>query len=110
METITLGQIAVALAFLAGIVASIEFFAIRVTRKLKGTIQTEMKPLSDKIGTLEMDSTKNFLVSILSRAEKEEIDEITKQRFYEEFAHYEKLKGNGYIHAWYEKLKKQERI
>ena len=111
MENITLGTLAVALAFIVGLWGSIEFLSIRVTRSLKTTIQTEMAPLSSKLSDLEMQSTKNFLVSTLSSIEKTGwASDSEKQRFYEEFDHYEKMKGNGYIHAWVEDLKKQGKI
>jgi len=115
MEQWTLGAIAVGLAFLITLVGSIKKVISEVTLSIGKVVQNEMKPLENKIDALskkidavDLDGTKNFLVSKIGEIERgEHIDEITRQRVYEEYEHYIKAGGNSYIHTRFEELKKK---
>lgn len=125
MENITLGMIEEALLIIVSIVGSVLLIMGKITNALKKTIQDEMKPVNEKIKALEgkidtlaekvdevdKNSTKDFLVARLGEVERGGyLDDITRQRFYEELERYERLGGNSYIHARYEELKKQGKI
>lgn len=115
MEQWTLGAIAVGLAFLITLVGSIKKVINEVTDSIGNVVKKEMKPLENKIDALsrkvdevDLDSTKNFLVSKIGEIERgEHIDEITRQRVYEEYEHYINAGGNSYIHTRFDELKKK---
>lgn len=74
-------------------------------------INTNVKRLGDRIGEVDMESTKNFLVNFLAKLEHgEPVDEIERQRFWEQQKHYEKAGGNSYIHRKVELLKEEGKL
>lgn len=115
MENITVGQIAVGLVFILGLWASIETITKKVGKAFDSSLDKKLKPINDKfdqfnkkMDSIDMQATKNYLVSCLDDIQKGDISEIGKERFYEEFRHYtEDLKGNSYIKARVEKLRKE---
>lgn len=126
MESITLGQIASFLAFLValcggitGVVALIKKPFKKRDEELKKyiatVIKTEVEPLKESISRIEAEvnktdkeACKNFLVSFLANVDRgEPIDEIEKQRFFEEWEHYTAVGGNGYLHAKVDRLKEK---
>lgn len=107
MENITLGQIAIAFAFLVGLICSIEFLMLRVNKKITKILE----PINKKIDNLELTTDKNFLVRFLSDVEQEtKIDEIEWERFYETYKRYHDLGGNSYIDHKVDKLKKEGKL
>mgnify|MGYP002624999594 CR=1 FL=1 len=123
LESWTIAAIAALLALIVGIWKSIDFLSSKMTSAIKSTITTEIKPLDEKIDTLQgkidslakkvddvdMNSAKDFLIARLGEVERGGyLDEITKQRFYEDLDRYEKMGGDGYIHVWYDNLRKQD--
>lgn len=117
MENITLGEIAVALAFLAGMIVSggvivgfmkkalNKILDAKFDEKLKG-IEARLGALETKIGEVDLEACKNFLVTFLSDVERgKEISEIERERFWEQYGHYTKCGGNSYIKTKVEKLR-----
>lgn len=120
MENITLGQIAVVIAFLAALIAGGVKIKDAVKKWLEALLKekfdkqsTENKALSDKIDGLEkrladvdLENCKNYLVTYLASMERgEPKDEIERERFWEEFEHYTKSGGNSYIREKVQALK-----
>ncbi|MBQ6483077.1 MAG: hypothetical protein IJI45_18380 [Anaerolineaceae bacterium] len=113
MEQITIGQIAVIITFVVGVVTGVGFLG----QKIKGWITNTMKDefssvhaqiqrLDDRISAVDMESTKNFLVDYLSRIERgEALDEIALERFWEQYEHYVQAGGNSYIRRKVDQLK-----
>lgn len=119
MENITLGTIAAALGFIVALWGSISFLAKKIEDGLKASFKKELEPLSRKIDSIEssirsvdLEQTKNFLVSRFDEISHGLIvDETMRQRIYEEMEHYsEDLKGNSYVHARFEQLKKEGKL
>lgn len=118
MENITIGQIAIAFAFLVGLIGSIEYLSVRLKKWLKMALKDEIEPIHNRLDTLEnqnknleLSTDKNFLVRFLSDIEQgNTIDEIETERFYETYERYHALGGNSYIDHKYEKLKKEGKI
>lgn len=122
MEQITLGEIALALAFLAGLAGSIIGGVKMISSSLKKWIlkgfderfipmKNELDALKNRVEDVDMETCKNFLVRFLADVEKgEQIDEIERERFYEQFEHYTSKGGNSYIRQKFEKLHRQGRL
>lgn len=118
MDEITIGQIAVAVALLAGLISGGGIIGKAIGKGLKKTIRSEIEPLGKKVDALsnricevDMQATKNFLVSFLSDLESDQIPtEIALQRFWEEYQHYQRIGGNSYITRKIEQLEKEGKL
>lgn len=102
MQNLTLGDIGTALAFIVGVVGSVEYLIIRLNK----IFDKKLKPMEEAI-------CKDFLVEYLEDKEMgKPIDPVREQRAYEVYDRYslpvEKggLGCNSYIHDKWEKLMK----
>ena len=114
MGDITLQQIALGLAFIVGLWASIDTLSKKFTAISKKSLEEALKPTNAKIDELgkkiykvDSNATKNYLVSRLDDIEKgENLNEAGKERFWEQYEHYtQDLAGNSYIKNRVNKLK-----
>ena len=117
MENITLGQISVAIAFFVALVGGVKY----ILTDMKKITERALKPTNDKIDKMseslkkeiqksDLNATKNYLVSTLHDINNETINEVSKQRFFEQYEHYESLGGNSYIHNEVERLRKEGKL
>lgn len=114
MGNITLGQIGAIIAFLVAFIKGVEYLynlasksATKWLNSCLKLINDNIDALSNKIDDVDMNTCKNFLVRFLADVEQGNvIDEIEKERFYEEYKHYTDLGGNSYIKEKVDKLKK----
>ena len=112
MEGLTLQQIGIAMAFLVGLITSISYLISKLKTWITSTLKTEfdgikreLKSVNDKVDSVDAESCKNYLVTFLSGVEKgNSVDEIERERFYEEYQHYIKVGGNSYIKRKVEQL------
>ena len=113
MENITLGQIAIAVALVVGILTGAKYLNDQIKEWFVKSLQTqfdeikeEIKAVREELRDTDLESTKNFLVSFLSGVAKcEQVDEVERLRFWEEYEHYTEIGGNSYIKEQVEKLK-----
>ena len=118
MENVTIGQIALIIAFIAALIKGIEYLYGLLVKAATKWLNSCLKPINDsinnlssKIDVVDMNSCKNYLVRFLADVEQGNvIDEIEKERFYEEYKHYTELGGNSYIKDKVENLKKQGKL
>lgn len=117
MENITIGQIAVTLAFLVALWASVETIIKKVSKAFDSSLDKKLKPLEEKIDkidkkvdSVDLNATKNFLLARIEEAKTERLDDITRMRVLEEWEHYKALGGNSFISGEIEKLKKENKI
>ena len=113
MENITVGQIAIAVAFLAALITG----GVKIKDAVKKWLETLLKNKFDEleksindlkktIDNVDLENCKNYLVTFLAEIERGEVkDEIEIQRFYEELGHYTEQGGNSYIKEKYAKIK-----
>lgn len=93
------------LAAIAAIMASCAGIYVYIKRALKALFDIQTKDIQKRldehdaaIKQVDMENCKNFLVSFLSKVEMgQEVDEIEKERFWEQYEHYSSSGGNGYI-------------
>ena len=112
MEQITLGEIGIAVAFLVALISGLGYLVTQVKKWITKLLEQQFQEIYDRIDNLQkqmeivdMESTKNYLVGFLSDVEKGAmIDEIQKERFYEQYEHYQKAGGNSYIKQKVEQL------
>lgn len=118
MENITIGDVAVALAFLAGFFGSVTYLKKNVSDWVSAAVKKEMKPMQDDLlamreesRSIDLENCKNYLVTYLANAEKGTwFDPIEQERFWEEYEHYQKCGGNSYIRQKVEKLKAENKL
>lgn len=113
MENITIGDINAFLVYLIGLGGVI----FTVYNTVKKGIDKGFKPINDKIDKVDMNATKNFLVARISEIKSgSELDDISKERFIEQYDHYIKPKsegglgGNSYIKLEVDKLKAEGKL
>ena len=106
MESITLGQLAAAAAFIVALGVGFKTLKGWTVDAVKAAVKEELAQLSGEIKDLreelrkeDKEKTKNFLVARLNEIENGETwSEIERQRFYEQYDHYTNdLNGNTYI-------------
>lgn len=113
MQTVTLGEVGMTLTFIVGLLTAIGYLKEKGKNLINCSVKADLKSISDKIdkldgkiGDVDMNSTKNFLVARLSEIESgKKMDEIERERFWEQYEHYRKIGGNSYVHEKVEKLK-----
>lgn len=127
VQNLTLGEIAIALAFIAGLYASIQQIKKVIKESLEKVVEESLGQTLDEkfeatnkkldemqasITKLDVYTTKNFLVRYLADIERGEvIFESEKQRFWEEYDHYiDELKENSYIKEWVARLKEEGKL
>ena len=104
METITLGQISNALAWIVAFGGSITAIIVA----LKKIIEKQLSPINHKIEKIDINQCRNYLVEFLADIENGvKKDEAQIKRAHEVYDHYKKdLDGNSYIGDKWERLMK----
>lgn len=118
MEGITVGQIAVAVALLAGLISGGGIIGKAIKDAIKKTMKAELQTLEGKVDNLgkriesvDMQATKNYLVQFLSALDRgDKPSEIEMARFWEQWQHYSGLGGNSYIKRKVEQLETEGKL
>lgn len=118
MGTLTLGDVAAALAFVVALGGSIGAIVKTIKKVLNGLFEEQTKNINarlDKsdaaIAKLDMDNCKNYIVQALSAAERG--TKLTKEeliRLSEEYDNYTQHGGNSYIVEWHDRLKDEGKL
>lgn len=118
MEQITLGQIAEWVAFCVALIGGLTYLHLQLKKWVSAMLKEEFEPINKKLDmvnqaldSVDLENCKNFLVVILADVEKgNPLDEIEKERFWEEYGHYVDKGGNSYIKTKVERLKAENKI
>lgn len=120
MEQITIGQIAIAVAFLAALITggvkikdavkkwltTLLNDSFEKQKKETDEIKKSVNDLKGQLDKVDLENCKNYLVTYLAEAERGmQKDPIESQRFWEEYQHYCDKGGNSYIKEKVNKLK-----
>ena len=113
MESITLGQIASAVALLAGLITG-GGIIIRQFKKALDTalnekfnaVDVRLDDLSDGMAEMQKEACMNYLVTFLNDVSNgQKMDEVAYKRFWEQYDFYTMHGGNSYIREKVNKLK-----
>ena len=125
MEQVTIGQIAVGVAFLAALITggvkikdAVKKWLENLLKEKFDAVKLENEKIMSQLSAIKTDlkkvdneNCKNYLVTYLASVERgDEKDEIEKERFWEEFSHYIDQGGNSYIKEKVNKLKNKGMI
>lgn len=96
-----------AIGMLVGFMKGIDY----LVEKLKKGFTKVIEPIYTEIHDLKKATCSNYLVRFLADIEQgEELDEIEKKRFWENYEQYVTLGGNSYIKEKVNKLKAQHKL
>lgn len=116
VETISIGEIAVAVSLIVGLLTGITYLYKMFNKFLKTTfkdafegINTKIDSLSKQVDKTELGSCKNFLVVCMAKIEStgNKLDAVEEQRFFENYETYIEKGGNSYIKHKVEELQKR---
>jgi len=118
MENFTIGEIAVALAFIVSFAGSVGYLKKNLSDWVSAAVKKEIEPMQkdllamrEESRNIDLENCKNYLVTYLANAEKGTwFDPIEQERFWEEYEHYQKCGGNSYIRQKVEKLKAENKL
>lgn len=115
MESITLGQFAGWITLVVGLIGGLSYLIKHLKKWIKTILKDQFELMDEKIESLQnhiddidLATCKNFLVARLAEIERGfPLNEIEKERFWEQYEHYKKHGGNSYITSKVEELKKK---
>lgn len=113
MESITVGQIASAIALLAGLITGGGIIIKQVRKALENAltekfnaVDVRLDDLNDSLDVMKKDACMNYLVAYLNDvANGQQMDEVATKRFWELYDYYTMHGGNSYIREKVNKLK-----
>ena len=106
-----LGELGSALLWLATLIGSCTAIYSALKKAIQKLFQIMTKDIHNEIARVDLENCKNYLVTFLARVERgEPVDEIEKQRFWEQYEHYSSNGGNSYIANKVEKEKATGRL
>lgn len=112
MEAITFGWICAGLALLVGFIKGVKYLKKSIKEWITDLLQEpfdelnkKLTSLQEKVDDVDMSTCKNFLVARLSEIERgNQLDEIERERFWEQYEHYTSIGGNTYIQRKVEEM------
>lgn len=119
IQDLTLEQISVAILFIVGLIGGVKYLRKEIREAIKKPLDDQFKGVNTKLDginksvrSLDVQTTKNFLVRYLADVEREDvIYEQERERFWEEYDHYTKDLGeNSYIKEWVARLKTEGKL
>lgn len=118
MEAITLGEIGLAVTFLVGLISGIGYLKHHLKDWIGQSVKDQFNKIEQNVAEInrrlddvDMENTKNFLVSVISMVEKGGwLHDIETERFWDEYEHYLKIGGNSYIKRKVEQLESDGKL
>lgn len=118
MGNITFGQAAEWLSLIAAVLVASGVIYKKIKEGIAkmlesefGAINNKLDALSSRIDTVDIETTKNFLVARLSELDRGmTMNEVEKERFWEQYDHYTEKGGNSYIKRKVDELEQEGRL
>lgn len=107
MDNVTLGQIRDIVLWIVAFSGGLA----TIIKVIKSTISKAFVPIEKKIDIVDLNATKNYLVARLAELKDGTgLDDISRERFFEQYEHYKKLGGNSYITHEVEILQREGKL
>lgn len=119
IQNLTLEQISAALLFIVALIGGVKYLKKELVNFLNNLLDSKFKTTNDKIDevasalrTLDVQTTRNFLVRYLADVERGQyVYDTEKEQFWKEYDHYIKeLKENSFIKKWVERLEDEGKL
>lgn len=119
IQNLTLEQISAALLFIVALIGGVKYLKKELVNFLNNLLDSKFKTTNGKIDdvatalrTLDVQTTRNFLVRYLADVERGQyVYDTEKEQFWKEYDHYIKeLKENSFIKKWVERLEDEGKL
>ena len=119
VQNLTLEQISAGLLFIVALIGGVKYLKKEIVNFFDKLLDSKFKTTNGKIDdlagalrTLDIQTTRNFLVRYLADIERGQyIYDSEKQQFWNEYDHYIKeLKENSFISKWVERLEDEGKL
>ena len=108
----TIGQLAAAIALVAGIITGLGVISKLVSKAASNWLQKSLEPICEKLDSIDsrfdafdMDRCKDYLVQFVGRIDRGYEPSVTElERFYENYDRYTELGGNSYVKTEVQRL------
>lgn len=108
MESITLGDLSNWIAAIVGLVGGLGSLWVIVQRSIKSAIKPDLTELKEIATDTAKNNAGNFIKNFLSDLDREqEMSQIEYEAFYSNLKVYEHYGGDGFIHDWIARLKRE---
>lgn len=119
VQNLTLEQVSAGILFIVALIGGVKYLKKELVNFLNNLLDSKFKTTNSKIDdvadalrTLDVQTTRNFLVRYLADVERGQyVYDTEKEQFWKEYDHYIKeLKENSFIKKWVERLEEQGKI
>lgn len=119
IQNLTLEQISAALLFIVALIGGVKYLKKELVNFLNNLLDSKFKTTNGKIDdvatalrTLDVQTTRNFLVRYLADVERGQyVYDTEKEQFWKEYDHYiNELKENSFIKKWVERLEDEGKL
>lgn len=119
IQNLTLEQISAALLFIVALIGGVKYLKKELVNFLNNLLDSKFKTTNGKIDdvatalrTLDVQTTRNFLVRYLADVERGQyVYDTEKEQFWKEYDHYiDELKENSFIKKWVERLEDEGKL
>ena len=119
VQNLTLEQVSAGILFIVALIGGVKYLKKELVNFLNNLLDSKFKTTNSKIDdvasalrTLDVQTTRNFLVRYLADVERGQyVYDTEKEQFWKEYDHYIKeLKENSFIKKWVERLEEQGKL
>lgn len=119
IQNLTLEQVSAGILFIVALIGGVKYLKKELVNFLNNLLDSKFKTTNGKIDdvasalrTLDVQTTRNFLVRYLADIERGQfIYDTEKEQFWKEYDHYIKeLKENSFIKKWVERLEDEGKL
>ena len=119
IQNLTIEEVSAGLLFIVAFIGGVKYLKKELVNFLNNLLDSKFKTTNSKIDdvatalrTLDVQTTRNFLVRYLADIERGQfIYDTEKEQFWKEYDHYiDELKENSFIKKWVERLEEQGKL
>lgn len=119
VQNLTLEEVSAGILFIVALIGGVKYLKKELVNFLNNLLDSKFKTTNDKIDevasalrTLDVQTTRNFLVRYLADVERGQyVYDTEKEQFWKEYDHYIKeLKENSFIRKWVERLEDEGKL
>lgn len=119
VQNLTLEEVSAGILFIVALIGGVKYLKKELVNFLNNLLDSKFKTTNDKIDevasalrTLDVQTTRNFLVRYLADVERGQyVYDTEKEQFWKEYDHYiNELKENSFIKKWVERLEEQGKL
>lgn len=119
VQNLTLEEVSAGILFIVALIGGVKYLKKELVNFLNNLLDSKFKTTNSKIDdvasalrTLDVQTTRNFLVRYLADVERGQyVYDTEKEQFWKEYDHYiNELKENSFIKKWVERLEEQGKL